>query len=54
MTKKILAPGENTQVDVVFTPGSTGIQLKQVSLIYLENGKEVSQVMKFKANVTNA
>ncbi len=46
--KSALVPREKVFVDVIFTPGSTGINSKSVTVVY-DNVKELK--LKFKASV---
>lgn len=50
--KNTLIKGEKTDVDVRFTPGSTGIQVKQVQVVHsINNIPQKPLVLKFKAQV---
>lgn len=45
---------KGSELTVIFTPGSTGIQSKSINLIYEEDGKVQPQLLlKFKATVPN-
>jgi hypothetical protein len=44
----IIKPGESTKVQVIFTPGSTGIQSKHIDVFYADQ----SLSLKFTANVS--
>lgn len=50
--KQTINPGERGVLTATFTPGSTGINLKNISLAYNINGIPMNLVLKFKANVT--
>lgn len=51
--RRILAPAESADINVEFTPGSTGIQVKQVSVAHMTQDHRVEPdlVLKFKAKV---
>jgi hypothetical protein len=52
MDKNTLAPHESADVDVVFTPGSTGLQNKNISIAYNMSGNVMpALILKFKATV---
>ena len=51
MKQSILSPGQVGIVELTFTPGSTGINKKQVVIHYTENGHSASGVIKFTAQV---
>lgn len=47
MNKAILNPGDKARIDVIFTPGSTGINIKSVDVSY----DDTILPLKFTANV---
>lgn len=49
--KTEVAPGESTDINVVFTPSSTGVQLKSVTVQYKEGSNTGSLTLKFSAEV---
>lgn len=50
--KNVLAAGESGEIFVTFTPGSTGIQTKQITVTYTFGDiKPTNLVLKFKAMV---
>jgi hypothetical protein len=46
--KSLISPGEESDLDVVFTPGSTGLQQKGITIQYDDNN---SITLKFTATV---
>jgi len=51
-TKSNLLPGETSNIDVTFTPGSTGAQSKNVSVDYSEGDAHMpALILKFRAQV---
>lgn len=50
--KRKLIPQEAAEINVVFTPGSSGAQTKNVSLFYNDNGVPKNMTLKFKAYVS--
>lgn len=44
-------PGQTATVSATFTPGSTGLNAKNISVAYNINGVPLNLVLKFKANV---
>lgn len=52
VSKNIISPGEKADVNVVFTPGSTGINIKTLTIKYNINGSSENLPLKFKAKVS--
>lgn len=52
MNRSILTPGDSATLDVIFTPGATGLNTKNIMIDYEEGGVKMSEfVLNFKANV---
>lgn len=51
VSKTELKPGESTEVDVIFTPGSTGINEKRVIVEYMTDRVKPGLTLTFKAIV---
>ncbi len=51
LNKTKASPGEDILINGVFTPGSTGINMKNVSIDYIINDIPLHLPLKFKANV---
>lgn len=49
--KKIIPPGTSAEISATFTPGSTGINVKNLSVLYNVNNNPLTLMLKFKANV---
>lgn len=48
---KEVKPGGDVTIKATFTPGSTGINVKTISVAYNINGVQLNVPLKFKANV---
>lgn len=51
MNSNTVAPGQSADLNVVFTPNSTGLNSKSITVFHTVNGSPVNYSLKFKAQV---